>query len=344
MTAEQGKTVSSTEELNATIARLEHDLARSRSGAAVVHVPSPQERVAMARRYELDWTPAQVEVIKSQYIKDATDDEFAALMMVAKIKGLDPLKKQIYFRKQSEWDAETEGYVKRWIYITAIGGFRTLAERTGLYDGQSEPEWIYEVNEETGHKRLVACRVIVYRKGMGHPPPAYVHLIEFQQLKRDKTPNQMWTKMPHSQLAKCAEALAFRKTFPDDCGDMYIAEELPDEDEQAVTQAQRMSSTPARETASPKEEAQPSGGGEATSDKVAHWVGRFEKAGSLAKFNEEAMEASEKAAFTAAERKKIAQAFTTWKEHYEKLEPKPAPPEAEQKKEGGDNREPGQEG
>jgi hypothetical protein len=37
---------------------------------------------------------------------------------------------------------------------------------------------------------------------------------EFVQMTRDGKPNHMWAKMPHNQLAKCAEAQLFRKTWP----------------------------------------------------------------------------------------------------------------------------------
>lgn len=41
-----------------------------------------------------------------------------------------------------------------------------------------------------------------------------------------EAPNTMWKKRPYGQLAKCAEAQALRKAFPDTLGDQATAEEM----------------------------------------------------------------------------------------------------------------------
>ncbi len=50
---------------------------------------------------------------------------------------------------------------------------------------------------------------------------------EFRQLKKGGALSYMWQKMPHNQLAKCAEAAALRRAFPEPLSGLYVPEELP---------------------------------------------------------------------------------------------------------------------
>ena len=45
----------------------------------------------------------------------------------------------------------------------------------------------------------------------------------------------MWTKRPRGQLAKCAEAGALRKAFPDELGGVMTAEKMQDSGERIET-------------------------------------------------------------------------------------------------------------
>jgi len=182
----------------------------------------------------LDFTPEQKRIILDQICPGATEMELAALLEVAKAKRLNPLTKQIHFVKRQVQDPVTKQYVERWATQIGIDGFRVQAERTGLYDGQDEAEYEYEPTKDGG-KRLLLARVRIYRKDIKRPFVGVARYDEYVQVTRDGSPNKMWRTMPHGQLAKCAEALAFRKGFPEDCGDLYIAEEFDGRDDLPVS-------------------------------------------------------------------------------------------------------------
>jgi hypothetical protein len=57
------------------------------------------------------------------------------------------------------------------------------------------------------------------------------------QAKKDGKPNSMWAKMACNQLAKCAEALAIRKAFPEDLAGLYAPEEMQQASEPAPVTA-----------------------------------------------------------------------------------------------------------
>ncbi len=169
------------------------------------------------------FTPEQVEIILNSCLSGASLIEAAPLLELANARDLNPLTKQVHFVKR--WDSEKNAMV--WAAQVGIDGFRTIAERTGLYDGQDEPEFIYDAKG-----KLACCKVKVYRKDWSRPAVGVAHFSEFAQFKKDKTLTRMWAEKPHVMLAKCAEAMAFRRGFPDDTSGLYAPEEMPEIDHQ----------------------------------------------------------------------------------------------------------------
>lgn len=157
-------------------------------------------------------------VVKDAFCAGATDLEFALLWQGAKSRGLDPVRKQIHFVKRRD---DMRG-CDVWSSQVSIDGFRSIAEGTGRYDGQDEPE--YEMDPEGGG--VLVARVKVYKKGVGRPFVGVARWEEFAGLKRDGSPTYMWAKMPFHMLAKCAEALALRKAFPEELCGLYAPEEM----------------------------------------------------------------------------------------------------------------------
>jgi phage recombination protein Bet len=168
-----------------------------------------------------------LQTVKNVLAPDLSDDELKLFAMVAARSGLDPFAKQVYAVKRKG----------RVTFQTGIDGYRSIAARTGMYDGQDEPEFGPWIEKPFGHPEF--CVVRVHRKGVEHPISATAYWDEYKPQDNDF----MWQRMPRVMLAKVAEALALRKAFPYDPdakhgigADLYTTEEM--------TQADRGTSAP----------------------------------------------------------------------------------------------------
>ena len=136
---------------------------------------------------------------------DLSDDELRLFAMVSNRSGLDPFAKQIYAVKRG----------KKVTFQTGIDGYRSIAARTGLYDGQDEPEYGPPCGcdgKPEGHPEYATVRV--YRKGVGRAIAATAYWHEYRPGAGDY--DAMWVRMPRVMIGKVAEALALRKAFPYD--------------------------------------------------------------------------------------------------------------------------------
>lgn len=149
---------------------------------------------------------------------------------VAKKVGLDPSLRQIY--PVYRWDSR-QGK-DRMIIQTGIDGFRLVAQRSNQYGGQDDAvfsvEEVYDPITGETQKQLKAT-VTVYKivGSTRMPVTASVRWNEYAQKGKDGKHIGMWATMPYNQLAKCAEALALRKAFPQDLSGVYISEEMDKE-------------------------------------------------------------------------------------------------------------------
>lgn len=166
----------------------------------------------------LEFTDEQTAMIRSTYANGASDSEFHVLMEVARARNLNPLLRQIFFVKR--WNSAQKREV--WAAQVSIDGLRAIAQRTGLYDGQDEP--LYEHDEK---KWPTLAKVKVYRKDWARPAVGVAYFEEYA-VSASGSLTPMWQGKPHIMIAKCAEALALRKAFPEDTGGIYIAEEMGD--------------------------------------------------------------------------------------------------------------------
>jgi phage recombination protein Bet len=167
-------------------------------------------------------SPEDLTILKRGKFKNFTDDEIEHAAKICDALSLNPFLNQIHFVKRRNKDGTYSVTAQ-----TGIDGFRLHAQRAGGYAGNDEPVFEYAPNDQL-RDRPIKATVTVYRIVGGHK-------CGFTASARWKEyypgPGQgLWDKMPHNQLAKCAEALALRKAFPAELSALRTDEEMDQAD------------------------------------------------------------------------------------------------------------------
>lgn len=168
------------------------------------------------------WTDKQLAALRQLGVERASNADLAVFMHVCQRTGLDPFARQIYL-------IERQG---KQVIQTGIDGMRLVArravDRTGETLSISAPEWCGPdgvwADVWLSDAPPAAARVTVTR-GSG-TFTAVALWREYAQRKRDGDLNAMWAGRGAGQLAKCAEALALRKSSPQDLAGVYAEDEL----------------------------------------------------------------------------------------------------------------------
>lgn len=164
-----------------------------------------------------EFTPDQLDLIKSTIARNATNDELKLFLYRCKNMGLDPLKPgQIHFVKYGQ----NPGTM-----VIGIDGMRARASATGKHVGTKRGV----LKDDKGVLEGAWCEV--YRKDWTVPAREEVPLKEYNSGKNN------WVKMPETMIKKVAEAAALRIAFPDELGGLYSEDELDHTRE--VTAAQK---------------------------------------------------------------------------------------------------------
>lgn len=177
------------------------------------------------------WTTLQNSVFPG-----AKDESILLAVDYCKARKLDILKKPCHIVPMQvtlSGQRDSNGYDKKiWrdVIMPGIYEQRITAFRTGQMAGQDEPVF----GNTVAFKGIDApewCRVTVYRFINGERC-AFSHTEYFSEAcatTKEGKLNSMWSKRPRGQLAKCAEAGALRKAFPDELGGVITADEVNEE-------------------------------------------------------------------------------------------------------------------
>lgn len=182
----------------------------------------------------------QLALIRRTIATDCNDAEFDLFMAAARSAGLDPFRKQIspiVFNKNKPDK-------RRMSIITTIDGLRVIASPSGRYrPDEDEPEFTFNPEEKgpTNPLGLEKAKVRIYIDDK--PVTGVAYWSEFAPItdewgedeatgrrrptgKKTLDTGGNWGRMPRVMLAKCAEAQALRKAFPEDMSGLYEQAEL----------------------------------------------------------------------------------------------------------------------
>lgn len=177
------------------------------------------------------FTDQQVTMLRHIGVEKAKDADLQVFFHQCQRTGLDPFARQIYMIER--WSKEGPKYTIQ----TGIDGYRLIGRRAAQRAKETisvkQPLWAHP----DGGWRDVwlpawgtpgAAKVTILRGGEEFTAVALFD--EYKQTKRDGGLTQMWAQRPAGQIAKCAEALAWRMAFPQDLAGIYTDTEMEQAD------------------------------------------------------------------------------------------------------------------
>lgn len=172
-----------------------------------------------------------IKVLQTSLYPSAALESIKMVLGYCKASNLDPMQKPVHIVPM--YDSKAGGM--RDVIMPGIGLYRTQAARSGECAGVSEPDFGPDITDNIGGTNITYpawCKVTVKRR----LPTGEVVDFTAKELWRENyavrggkeksvAPNAMWFKRPYGQIAKCAEAQALRKAFPE-IGSEPTAEEM----------------------------------------------------------------------------------------------------------------------
>ena len=176
------------------------------------------------------WNDNQRAALHQLGVDQASDADLGVFFHQCQRTGLDPFARQIYMIGRKD-----RGQIKYTIQ-TGIDGFRLIARRATDASrgtlGYEDTLWCDESGQWTDvwlrREPPAAAKVTVIRNGERFPAVAL--FTEYAGYKYDGGLTKMWADKGALMLAKCAEALALRKAFPQDLSGLYTSDEMQQAD------------------------------------------------------------------------------------------------------------------
>lgn len=175
---------------------------------------------------------ALITTLQNSLYVGATPESVGMVISYCEATGLDPMQKPVHIVPM--WNKKLNRNID--VIMPGIGLYRIQADRSKTLAGTSEPTFGKNITQTfkgyEGEDVEVTypewCKVTM-KKIVGN------HIVEFTAKEywienyatagKTTAPNAMWKKRPKGQLAKCAEAQALRKGWPE-IGQSPTAEEM----------------------------------------------------------------------------------------------------------------------
>lgn len=187
------------------------------------------------------FTPGQMTLIRQTVARDLDSSEFDVFMAMAKGYQLNPFQRQIYAIVYNKDKPEKRSVS----YVTGIDGYRSIAARAGNYQPgratfTTSPDLKSDTNPLGIEKAEYTCKRMA-PDGTWGEAWGEAYWDEFAPLREEwaydpdagkRQPTGRleltgkWKDMPRLMLAKCAEAQALRRGWPELMSGLYVEEEM----------------------------------------------------------------------------------------------------------------------
>lgn len=193
---------------------------------------------AMAQHQPLEWTQARIDLLRKQVCPpSASPEEFALFLEWCRMTGLNPFIQQAYLIPRRQKVGEK--WVDKHMPLASIAGMRAKVDQQPDHLGiEGGPVYIgdkFGVNQLTGeviHEwdlesrvargwRVVGAWARAKRRGRS----TKLVFLPFESRVQD---GPFWKSDPSGQIAKCAEAAAYREAYPNALGGVFLQDEIGD--------------------------------------------------------------------------------------------------------------------